>query len=94
MIDISIIIVSWNVKEELKKYKSIIYKRDDRILSQFSEIKPIMVNDFKGKNFIYKYYSMFKEYEIIAELIMIQKHFDKFLVQKLISPEENGFILS
>jgi len=82
------------IKEELKKYKSIIYKRDDRILSQFSEIKPIMVNDFKGKNFIYKYYTMFKEYEFIAELIMIQKHFDKFLVQKLISPKENGFILS
>ena len=82
------------IKEELKKYKSIIYKRDDRLLSQFSEIKPIMIKDFKGKNFIYKYYTMFKEYEIIAELIMIQKHFDKFLIQKLISPKDNGFILS
>jgi len=82
------------IKEELKNYKSIIYKRDDRILSQFSEIKPIMVNDFKGKNFIYKYYSFFKEYEIVAELIMIQKHFEKFLIQKLISPKDNGFILS
>ncbi len=82
------------IKEELEKYKLIIYKRDERILTQFSEIKPIMVNDFKGKNFIYKYYTMFKEYEIIAELIMIQKHFDKFLVQKLISPKDNGFILS
>ncbi|MFX1296707.1 MAG: MBL fold metallo-hydrolase [Promethearchaeota archaeon] len=82
------------IKEELKKYKSIIYKRDDRLLSQFSEIKPIMVNDFKGKNQIYKYYSEFKEYEIVAELIMIQKHFDKFMIQKLISPKENGFVLS
>jgi len=82
------------IKEELKKYKSIIYKRDDRILSQFSEIKPVMVNNFKGKNLIYKYYSEFKEYELVAELIMIQKHFDKFLIQKLISPKNNGFILS
>ncbi|MFX0027104.1 MAG: MBL fold metallo-hydrolase, partial [Candidatus Hermodarchaeota archaeon] len=82
------------IKEELKKYKSIIYKRDDRLLSQFSEFKPIMVNDFKGKNLIYKYYSEFKEYEIVAELIMIQKHFDKFLIRKLIAPKENGFILS
>ncbi|MFX1493451.1 MAG: MBL fold metallo-hydrolase [Promethearchaeota archaeon] len=82
------------IKEELKKYKSIIFKRDDRLLSQFSEIKPIRVDDFKGKNQIYKYYSEFKEYEIVAELIMIQKHFDKFLMQKLITPKENGFVLS
>ncbi|MFX0031996.1 MAG: MBL fold metallo-hydrolase [Candidatus Hodarchaeota archaeon] len=89
-----IIIGKKDIREELRKYKSIIYKRDERILSKFSEINPIKVEDFKGKNFIYKYYSDFKEYELVAELIMIQKHFDKFLKQNLISKEENGFILS
>lgn len=82
------------IKEELIKYKSIIHKRDDRILSNFSETKPVMVIDFKGKNFIYKYYSEFKNYEIIAEMIMVQKHFDKFLKNKLIQQEGKGFILS
>ncbi|MFW9771548.1 MAG: MBL fold metallo-hydrolase [Promethearchaeota archaeon] len=81
------------IREGLKNYQSIIYKRDERILSKFSESNPIRVEDFKKKNYIYKYYSEFKEYEIIAELIMIQKHFDKFLTQKLISPKNNGFIL-
>ncbi|MFX1322471.1 MAG: MBL fold metallo-hydrolase [Promethearchaeota archaeon] len=81
------------IKEELFKYKSIIYKRDERILSKLPEIKPISVIDFKGKNFIYKYYSEFKEYEIIAEMIMIKKHFDKFVKNKLVIQEGKGYIL-
>jgi len=81
------------IKEELIKYKSVIHKRDERILSNFSETKPILVIDFKGKNLIYKYYSEFKNYEIIAEMIMIQKHFDKFIKNKVIQPEGKGFIL-
>lgn len=82
------------VKEELLKYKSVIHKRDDRILSMFSETKPVSLKDLKGKNLIYKYYSEFQNYEIIAEMIMIQKHFDKFLKNKLIQQEDKGFILS
>ncbi|MFX1297497.1 MAG: MBL fold metallo-hydrolase [Promethearchaeota archaeon] len=82
------------IKEDLFKYKSIIHKRDERILSQFLERKPMSVIDFKGKNFIYKYYSEFKNYEIIAEMIMIQKHFDKFIKNKLIQQEGKGFILN
>ena len=50
--------------------------------------------DFKNQNLIYKYYSQFKEYEIIAELIMIEKHFDKFIANSLIESKDNGFILS
>ncbi len=82
------------IKEELIKYKSVIHKRDERILSNFPETKPILVIDFKGKNLIYKYYSEFKNYEIISEMIMIQKHFDKFITNKLIQQEGKGFILS
>ncbi len=80
--------------EELIKYKSVIHKRDKRILSNFPETKPILVIDLKGKNLIYKYYSEFKKYEIIAEMIMIQKHFDKFIKNKLIEREGKGYILS
>ncbi len=82
------------IKEELIKYKSIIHKRDERILSNFPETKPILVIDFKGKNLIYKYYSEFKNYDIIAEMIMIQKHFDKFIKNKLIEREGKGYSLS
>jgi len=82
------------VKQELGKYLSIIHKRDKRILSHLSESTPKNLIDFKNRNFIYKYYSQFKEYEITAELIMIQKHFDKFLKKGLIEKKGNGFILS
>ncbi|MFX0042221.1 MAG: hypothetical protein ACFE8L_04860, partial [Candidatus Hodarchaeota archaeon] len=83
------------IKEELIKYKSVIHKRDERILSNFSETKPVLVTDFKGKNLIYKYYSEFKNYEIIAEMIMIQNHFDKFIKNRLIIQQEgNGYILT
>jgi len=82
------------IKEELIKYKSVIHKRDERILSNFPETKPILVIDFKGKNLIYKYYSEFKNYDIIAEMIMIQKHFDKFIKNKLIEREGKGYSLS
>ena len=82
------------IKEELEKYKTIIYKRDERILSRFSELKPINLIDFKNSNIIYKYYSEFREYEIIAEMIMVQKHFDKFLQNNLITKKDGGYILN
>ena len=82
------------IKEELQEYLSIIHKRDDRILSLLSEKNPISLKDYKNKNFIYKYYSEFKQYEIVAELIMIQKHFDKFLQRGLVKSENNGYILN
>ncbi|MFW9968838.1 MAG: MBL fold metallo-hydrolase [Candidatus Odinarchaeota archaeon] len=82
------------IKQELKKYQSIIYKRDERILAHFSENTPKNILHFKNRNFIYKYYSQFKEYEIIAEMIMIQNHFDKFVKNKLIEQKGNGYILS
>ncbi|MFX0006765.1 MAG: MBL fold metallo-hydrolase [Promethearchaeota archaeon] len=83
-----------NIKEELNKYLLIIHKRDKRILSYLSESTPKNVIDFKNRNYIYKYYSQFKEYEIIAEMIMIQKHFDKFLEKDLIEEKGNGYVLS
>jgi len=68
--------------------------RDGRILAYFSErSRPIKLDEFKNKNVIYKKYSAFKDFEIIAELLMIEKHFEKFLKNNLISKENNGYIL-
>jgi len=81
------------IKNELEKYKTILEKRDERILTFLSERNPISLKDFKSKNLIYKTYT-FENFEPIAELIMVEKHLEKFLAQKLIIPKDNGFILS
>ncbi|MHA1884269.1 MAG: MBL fold metallo-hydrolase [Promethearchaeota archaeon] len=87
------IVIGKNViKEELDKFKSVIYKRDERILSNLSENQPIRPIDLKDKNLIYRRYSY--NFEVISELVMIEKHFDKYLSQDLITPKEDGFILN
>jgi len=83
-----------NVKEGLTKYKDITIKRDEIILSKLSEVKPLSPKDLANKNLIYKYYTEYELYEIMAEEIMIQLHFDKFLKNNLIEQKENGYILS
>jgi glyoxylase-like metal-dependent hydrolase (beta-lactamase superfamily II) len=83
------------IKEELNKYLSIIYKRDERILSHLSEMTPLNSLDLMNKNIIYKKYSEFgKVFETISERIMIEKHFEKFLKNKIIEKKNNGYILS
>ncbi len=82
------------IDEEIEKYLSILDGRDERILAYFSErSKPIKLEEFKNKNIIYRKYSAFKDFEIIAELLMIEKHIEKFLKNNLISEENNGYIL-
>ena len=85
---------SKDIKNALDKYQLVIDKRNQRILSYFSEVKPLTVKDLSSKNLIYKHYSDFNDYEIVAEMIMLQKHFDKFLVEGLIQPKDKGFILN
>lgn len=81
------------IKEELSKYKVILKKRDDEILSYFKETSKVVLEDLKNKHIIYKKY-MFEDFEIIAERIMIQKHIDKFLEHGILAPKENGYILN
>ena len=82
------------IDEEIEKYESILDGRDERILAYFSErSRPIKLDEFKNNNVIYRKYSAFKDFEIIAELLMIEKHFEKFLKNNLISEENNGYIL-
>ncbi|MHA2394021.1 MAG: MBL fold metallo-hydrolase [Promethearchaeota archaeon] len=80
------------IREELDKFKSVIDKRDERILSHFSEKKPIRPIDLKGKNLIYRRYA-FEIFELISELVMIEKHFEKFQSLNLISKKQDGFVL-
>jgi len=81
------------IKEELNNYKLIIHKRDERILSNLSEKTPITPLDLKNKNLIYKRYT-YKDFEIIAEVLMIEKHFEKLVESNSIIPENGGFTLT
>ena len=82
------------IKEELDRYKSKIYEYDERILSHLSEKIPINPEDLLKKNIIYKKYGQFEIFEINAEKIMIEKHFEKFLKNNQIEKKNNGYILS
>jgi ribonuclease/clavin/mitogillin len=82
------------IKEKLKKYQNIILEREAGILAEFSEQdQPINPSDLKNKNLIYKEYSLFKDFEIIAEELMIEKHFNKLVSMKKIIFEGIGYIL-
>ena len=82
-----------NVKAELNNFKSVIQKRDERILSNLSEKKPTLLTDLKGLNLIYRRYN-FEIFEVISELVMIEKHFEKFLKEDLIAMKDGGYILT
>jgi len=83
------------INEEIEKYKSILQGRDERILAFFSErSRAIKLNDFKNRNIIYRKYTAFKDFEVIAELLMIKKHIEKFQNADVIMEEKKGYMLS
>ena len=83
------------IHEEIEKYKSILQGRDERILAFFSErSRAIKLNDFKNRNIIYRKYTAFKDFELIAEILMIEKHLDKFQKAGIITEEKKGFLLN
>ena len=83
------------IHEEFENYKSILCQRDEKILSYFSEeSKPIKPIDLRNKNIIYRKYTTFKDFELIAEVLMIEKHLDKFYENKLTTIKDNGYILN
>jgi glyoxylase-like metal-dependent hydrolase (beta-lactamase superfamily II) len=87
------VVGSTNIKVELDNFKSVIQKRDERILSNLHERKPIHPTDLKSKNLIYRRYT-YENFEIISEIMMIEKHFEKFLKENLISIKGDGYILT
>ncbi len=82
------------INDRLDRFKSSIDKRTERILSKMPESKPILPKDLQKLNLIYKKYSEFEEFELISEVLMIQKHFDYFLHNGLIIKERGGYILT
>jgi glyoxylase-like metal-dependent hydrolase (beta-lactamase superfamily II) len=84
---------STNIKVELDNFKSVIQKRDERILLNLHEKKPVQPIDLKGMNLIYRRYT-YENFEVISEIIMIEKHFEKFLKENLITIKDDGYILT
>lgn len=83
------------INEEIEKYELILKDRGERILTFFSErSRRIKLNEFKKSNIIYRKYSAFKDFEIIAELLMIEKHLEKFLKKGIISENNSGYMLN
>lgn len=82
-----------NILQGIEQFEHTITSRDKTILNNLMERQPINSEDLVGKNLIYKKYSDFKEYELIAERIMIEKHFQKFMEQNIIEKKEAGYIL-
>lgn len=83
------------IKEKLRKYYSIIMDREERILTEFSErSSPINPSDLRSKNLIYNKYTLFKDFEILAEEIMIEKHFNKLESTNKIRFNGKGYILN
>ncbi|MHA1274383.1 MAG: MBL fold metallo-hydrolase [Promethearchaeota archaeon] len=82
------------IKDKLNEYLNVIYQRDERILSELKENKPLIIDDLIGKNIIYPRYTQYKIYELLAEKIMIQSHLNKFLIDRKISEKDGGYILS
>ncbi len=89
-----IIIGSKIIKENLMGVLSIIHNRDEAILSYLSERKPKSIEDFRNKNITYKNYGIMKNYELLAEKIMIQYHLDKLIKKGKVSIKQNGYVLS
>jgi len=82
-----------NIKDELNNFKSVIIKRDERILSHLSERKVIRSIDLKRKNLIYRRYT-YEDFEVVSEVVMIEKHFEKFLKNGLIIAKDDGYVLA
>ena len=83
------------INEEIEKYNSILKKPDERILSLFSErSRPIQLIEFKENNLIYRKYSAYKDFEFIAELLMVEKHLEKFIKMGIISKIKDSYVLN
>jgi hypothetical protein len=83
------------IKEEFEKYKLILTQRDERILTRLREFdKPISPKNLQGQNLIYSKYTIFKNFELISEVLMLSKHFDKLEKKGLIIKEKKGYLLT
>jgi glyoxylase-like metal-dependent hydrolase (beta-lactamase superfamily II) len=83
-----------SLHEKLDEYKSIIFKREAKILEFFSETHPVTIKNLMRKNLIYANYEMLvPEFLIIMERTMIHKHIDRLIRNDIIAPLHDGYIL-
>ena len=83
------------IDEEIEKYQSILDGRGERILAYFSERgRSIKLDEFEKNNIIYRKYSAYKDFEIIAELLMVEKHLEKFIKMGIISKIKDSYVLN
>lgn len=82
------------IQEKLQAYQEKIYERDEKILEMLSEKTPKDSKDLSRKNIVYPRYSEYEIYEILAERIMIESHFNKLRQEGKIRQKNDGFILS
>jgi glyoxylase-like metal-dependent hydrolase (beta-lactamase superfamily II) len=82
------------ITQEIEKYKLILKQREETILARLREYdRPISPLDLKSQNLIYIKYSMYKNFELLSEVLMLSKHFEKLERNEQIIREKNGFIL-
>ncbi|TXT62694.1 MAG: Hydroxyacylglutathione hydrolase [Promethearchaeota archaeon] len=81
------------ISQKLERFKKVLEERDERILELLSEKKPIKATELIDMNIIYTRYSHFKDYELIAEKVMIKNHLEKFLKNNMIEKEDDGYVL-
>jgi len=82
------------IKKELKRYKTIFKKREDKILSYMSETTSIKPDDLLEKNIIYRNYRFFKPFLLAMEKTMIQKHLEKLMNEGKIIQDTEAYVLS
>ncbi|UCE12768.1 MAG: MBL fold metallo-hydrolase [Candidatus Heimdallarchaeota archaeon] len=82
------------IKAQLKKFLSIIERRDIKILEELSEVNLNVIEELIGKRIIYKNYTQMKEYLYIAEKQMISKHLTRLTEQGKISQIGEKYLLT
>ncbi|MBN1802725.1 MAG: MBL fold metallo-hydrolase [Candidatus Lokiarchaeota archaeon] len=82
------------IREKLMGALSIIQERDMVIISMLKEKTSKSLDDFTNKNITYNTYGIMKNYELLAEKIMIQYHLNKLVNNGEVELKENGYILS
>lgn len=81
------------IQEKLQEFQEKIYTRDEKILELLSESTPKNSEDLSRKNIVYPRYSEYEIYEILAEKIMIESHFNKLRKEGKIERKNDGYIL-
>lgn len=82
------------IRDHLRRFLAVISKRENRILTELSEVKGKFAKELVGKGIIYKNYSSMRDYLFIAEKQMISKHFTRLVKKGKVFKDRDGFLLN